>query len=1167
MVDLEEPTLSEEELKLKLFHNFRQRGILTTLKSQLRKKMVDELQQRQGVLTSNINHSKQTINQLNLDVGNSIICNHLKTYRYDYALSVYLPECNLSEDKVYNIPDIIDFMKFQPNDPFYRKAIALTTTAEQSLLIVLLDYFLNQNQVKPIPRLDNSCQTDQQPILTQEHLNQRLQILDQTVMDSHHTRDKNHDSVEDKLIAMEKEIETRCIAQAKVEMERFENVTLTKMRLEERTKYQQELQTIRNELEQDYYQKKEALRRKEEDTMQHLRNQELEKEAQLHLQRQSILEQLEMVRSKELELKRCFELNEQSQKLESEKARAAEERIRMKETSISNLEQRYQRDLEDNITRHDSTVCLTLLSKKIKLETQEQFIQKSRNLDVREAKLKENLARSDKDEAFHRKLVQEIEDYKSLISQLRETLEGTRQELAVVKEQKEHLRRRIEEVSDYNVLRERLVVLCEQLSNSQKQLEQLNDEKTTSSKEIEKLTHKLLQPSEEVINLRQEVKQLREINHNMRLQHAQQIQQLQAVQQAEIDRNRNIRQRFEEQLLHQREMNREISDLRLALHQAQTALSLQMKRRTQEVDLDRSRPIPDSILNPDRSAAMKSLLKRTDSGDKSILEQAAATSERINRLLAGNSSLTHRESSNDLSHGLQTNATTKDTAEDVESVAINARQKLQKLELQTEAIQRSYRNYLDHGSTASNPTNTHDAIAVEGQPNEINHKFAWGDRSFDGPSYNVDSRRPISTHSITQIPSFSNLPTAHSDAVSTNNISRLTHSQVVPAAIVTESLPPKRMPLVSTTSVGSENVYPEISTSNTVAEGLPQRRSKLKSSDNIINSKPSTVTEPSQREQSFKIGSTFDVVLSNQYLHTTATTSLSTVPTTTIASTSSRPIALHTEHDENVTPIANNYHPSVISLANNSQVITHDRSGSDTEPSTDIFEDRIVKNEENLSHRNPSSNHGDMPTSNVEYTRLQSDFDRTDTSTKVDTISKSSNETRHESDDIVNEAQLVMDKEEEETLTWEEEKRRKEEEQKRLQQEAWEKEQRELELLQQQQQEQERREKEAIENEKRAREEEEQKSKQEVEKRSDEKQQMEDSSMGGVDPVMLHYMELVKKRREESATAAEVSKPSKVATKDEETLSYRSESSLKEDSLLQEDIGMNALSDDEAFDW
>ncbi|EDV21534.1 uncharacterized protein TRIADDRAFT_30393 [Trichoplax adhaerens] len=350
MVDLEEPTLSEEELKLKLFHNFRQRGILTTLKSQLRKKMVDELQQRQGVLTSNINHCEQTVNQLNLDVGNSIICNHLKTYRYDYALSVYLPECNLSEDKVYNIPDIIDFMKFQPNDPFYRKAIALTTTAEQSLLIVLLDYFLNQNQVKPIPRLDNSYQ--------------RLQILDQTVMDSHHTRDKNHDSVEDKLIAMEKEIETRCIAQAKVEMERFENVTLTKMRLEERTKYQQELQTIRKELEQDYYQKKEALRRKEEDTMQHLRNQELEKEAQLHLQRQSILEQLEMVRSKELELKRCFELNEQSQKLESEKARAAEERIRMKETSISNLEQRYQRDLEDNITRHDSTVCLTLLSKK-----------------------------------------------------------------------------------------------------------------------------------------------------------------------------------------------------------------------------------------------------------------------------------------------------------------------------------------------------------------------------------------------------------------------------------------------------------------------------------------------------------------------------------------------------------------------------------------------------------------------------------------------------------------------------------------------------------------------------------------------------------------------------------------------------------------------------------
>ena len=62
------------------------------------------------------------------------------------------------------------------------------------------------------------------------------------------------------------------------------------------------------------------------------------------------------------------------------------------------------------------------------------------------------------------------------------------------------MRKRIEEVSDYNVLRERIVVLCEQLTNSQKQLEQLNNEKGTTSKEIEKLTHKLLQPSEEVVS-------------------------------------------------------------------------------------------------------------------------------------------------------------------------------------------------------------------------------------------------------------------------------------------------------------------------------------------------------------------------------------------------------------------------------------------------------------------------------------------------------------------------------------------------------------------------------------------------------------------------------------------------------------------------------------------
>lgn len=56
---------------------------------------------------------------------------------------------------------------------------------------------------------------------------------------------------------------------------------------------------------------------------------------------------------------------------------------------------------------------------RIKIETQEQFLQKSRDIDLREVKLKENLARLDSDQASHRKLLQEIEDYKNLISQLR----------------------------------------------------------------------------------------------------------------------------------------------------------------------------------------------------------------------------------------------------------------------------------------------------------------------------------------------------------------------------------------------------------------------------------------------------------------------------------------------------------------------------------------------------------------------------------------------------------------------------------------------------------------------------------------------------------------------------------------------------------------------------
>ena len=55
-------------------------------------------------------------------------------------------------------------------------------------------------------------------------------------------------------------------------------------------------------------------------------------------------------------------------------------------------------------------------------------------------------------------------------------------------------------------------------------------------------------------------------------------------------------------------------------------------------------------------------------------------------VISGSSAAAHREIITDNNHELQTATTTSYATEDVESVAINARQKLQKLELETEVI-------------------------------------------------------------------------------------------------------------------------------------------------------------------------------------------------------------------------------------------------------------------------------------------------------------------------------------------------------------------------------------------------------------------------------------------------------------------------------------------------
>ena len=70
------------------------------LQSQLRNRLIAELQEAafHGGLTE-CDQSAVTDNLYEL-AANSLVADHLKRCKYEYSLSVFLPECGLQENKV-----------------------------------------------------------------------------------------------------------------------------------------------------------------------------------------------------------------------------------------------------------------------------------------------------------------------------------------------------------------------------------------------------------------------------------------------------------------------------------------------------------------------------------------------------------------------------------------------------------------------------------------------------------------------------------------------------------------------------------------------------------------------------------------------------------------------------------------------------------------------------------------------------------------------------------------------------------------------------------------------------------------------------------------------------------------------------------------------------------
>ena len=158
-------------------------------------------------------------------------------------------------------------------------------------------------------------------------------------------------AVEERILCYQRQLEERFRNELALEKARFKETELAAMRAEERETCRQEIEKRRKEMERTYRVKHDALVERERNAADRLQQQQSISERETFAQRQSILEEIEVVRQRETELRRAAEINEREKQVLDERVKTREQAARAREDAARKSELEYEARLQDQVTR------------------------------------------------------------------------------------------------------------------------------------------------------------------------------------------------------------------------------------------------------------------------------------------------------------------------------------------------------------------------------------------------------------------------------------------------------------------------------------------------------------------------------------------------------------------------------------------------------------------------------------------------------------------------------------------------------------------------------------------------------------------------------------------------------------------------------------------------
>nr|XP_044996708.1 oral-facial-digital syndrome 1 protein isoform X3 [Jaculus jaculus] len=536
--------LNQDELRKKLYQTFKDRGILDTLKTQLRNQLIHELMY--PVLSGEVTPRSISVEGSALLIGasNSLVADHLQRCGYEYSLSVFFPESGLAKDKVFTMQDVLQLIRISPSSSLYKSLISGFDKENQKGFLICFLKALAECQARP------SCDMETQTSSTfpgVDSLAEKFQLIDNEFADAQLLRPKL-ESLEVKLNDYKREIQEQLQVEMNQKLKYFREIEISKVKKEEKRKYEKELAEVRNEFKRTYQAKTEALLSQEKTTLERIRKRQEIETKETYAQRQLLLKDIDVLRGREAELKERIEAFELNKKLQEEKIKSTTEALRRWEQNLQSIEENYDQKLKNELLKY-------------KLELKDDYMARTNRLLDDERKNKEKTIHLQEELTVLNSKKEEISKSVNRMKEAEVELEIVKTQFLTMTKQNHFLKEKMKEMSDYSLLKEENVELQAQNKLLKQQLEESRNENLC-------LLERLAKPPPELLVFQ---KELQKAESAIALEHKE-FEALQKQLQSEIKHSTQLKAQVLEYAASVKSLTIQITDLKLQLKQTQTAL-------------------------------------------------------------------------------------------------------------------------------------------------------------------------------------------------------------------------------------------------------------------------------------------------------------------------------------------------------------------------------------------------------------------------------------------------------------------------------------------------------------------------------------------------------------------------------------------------------------------